>query len=285
MQIVQRFVLARLRNRRFFSNSTLRSANGRRSQCQDHAQDRQQPARVVGDDRASSAQAIAGRALLLCRVEAGSRRPRLPHRDRRPLLLGAVAAHPRGGRARITTSTVEIFPRGVRVASHAFSAVRNRHTTIAEHMPSAHRRYAEWTPARLMREAEKIGSARLALSDAIMHAKPHPERGFPLLPRHPAALQRIWSRPARSRLSARQRHHPGSRRSRSRSSRFEGVGSLWRFAKYARDNRHLMMTARNDAPKLQPKNTSSAASATSAAALCSPEQRRATGAARLGLPR
>jgi hypothetical protein len=64
-----------------------------------------------------------------------------------------------------------------------------------------------------------------------------------------------------------------------------GVGSLWRFAKYARDNRHLMMTARNDAPKLQPKNTSSAASATSAAALCSPEQRRATGAARLGLPR
>jgi transposase len=45
-------------------------------------------------------------------------------------------------------------------------------------MPSAHRRYAEWTPARLMREAEKIGPATLALFEAIMRAKPHPEQGF-----------------------------------------------------------------------------------------------------------
>ena len=48
--------------------------------------------------------------------------------------------------ARITSATVEVFHKGQRVASHAFSAVRNRHTTITEHMPSAHRRYAEWTP-------------------------------------------------------------------------------------------------------------------------------------------
>ena len=80
--------------------------------------------------------------------------------------------------ARITDTSVEVFHRGTRVASHAFSAVRNRHTTIPEHMPSAHRRYAEWTPARLMREAEKIGPATLALFEAIMRAKPHPEQGF-----------------------------------------------------------------------------------------------------------
>jgi transposase len=80
--------------------------------------------------------------------------------------------------ARITSATVEIFHRGVRVASHAFSAVRNRHTTIPEHMPSAHRRHAEWTPARLMYEAEKIGPATLALFEVIMRAKPHPEQGF-----------------------------------------------------------------------------------------------------------
>src|SRR3954466_7084753 len=80
--------------------------------------------------------------------------------------------------ARVTDTTIEIFYRGTRVASHAFSPVRNRHTTIPEHMPSAHRRYAEWTPARLMREAEKIGPATLALFEAIMRAKPHPEQGF-----------------------------------------------------------------------------------------------------------
>ena len=45
-------------------------------------------------------------------------------------------------------------------------------------MPSAHRRYAEWTPQRMMREAAKIGSATVALIEAIMKAKPHPEQGF-----------------------------------------------------------------------------------------------------------
>ena len=45
-------------------------------------------------------------------------------------------------------------------------------------MPSAHRRYAEWTPARLKQEAAKIGPATIALVEAIMTAKPHPEQGF-----------------------------------------------------------------------------------------------------------
>jgi transposase len=99
VQIVQRFVLARLRNRRFFSLDELNTAI---RECV--ADLNAKIMRKIGksrreDDRASSAQAIAGRAPLLCRVEAGSRRPRLPHRDRRPLLLGAFAAHPRGGRS------------------------------------------------------------------------------------------------------------------------------------------------------------------------------------------
>jgi transposase len=51
--------------------------------------------------------------------------------------------------ARITDATVEILHKGSRVASHARSLLKNSHTTINEHMPSAHRRYAEWTPARL----------------------------------------------------------------------------------------------------------------------------------------
>jgi transposase len=80
--------------------------------------------------------------------------------------------------ARITSATVEIFHRGERVASHAFSPVRNRHSTTTEHMPSAHRRYAEWTPARMMCAAAKIGPATIALVEAIMKAKPHPEQGF-----------------------------------------------------------------------------------------------------------
>jgi transposase len=45
-------------------------------------------------------------------------------------------------------------------------------------MPSSHRRYAEWSPARLLRKAAEIGPATTALFEAIMKAKPHPEQGF-----------------------------------------------------------------------------------------------------------
>jgi hypothetical protein len=46
-------------------------------------------------------------------------------------------------------------------AKAATSLVRNRHTTIAEHVPSAHRRYAEWTPEQAAR-AESISLSVLA---------------------------------------------------------------------------------------------------------------------------
>ena len=80
--------------------------------------------------------------------------------------------------ARFTDGTIEIFRKGKRIASHVRSRVAHKHTTIPEHMPSSHRRYAEWSPARMLREAEKIGPATIALFEAIMKAKPHPEQGF-----------------------------------------------------------------------------------------------------------
>src|SRR6201981_3522447 len=80
--------------------------------------------------------------------------------------------------ARFTDGTVEVFHKGKRIASHLRSRVAHKHTTIPEHMPSSHRRYAEWSPARLVGEAEKIGPATVALFEAVMKAKPHPEQGF-----------------------------------------------------------------------------------------------------------
>jgi transposase len=80
--------------------------------------------------------------------------------------------------ARFTDGTIEVFHKGQRIASHMRSRVAHKHTTIPEHMPSSHRRYAEWSPARMLREAEKIGPATIALFEAIMKAKPHPEQGF-----------------------------------------------------------------------------------------------------------
>ncbi len=47
---------------------------------------------------------------------------------------------------RIADNTVEIFHKGQRIASHARAPNRRGHTTVADHMPSAHRRYGKWTP-------------------------------------------------------------------------------------------------------------------------------------------
>jgi transposase len=79
---------------------------------------------------------------------------------------------------RVADKTIEIFHKGGRIASHAKSLGRHSHTTIADHMPSAHRRHAAWTPARIMAAADKIGPSAAALCSAIMTTRPHPEQGF-----------------------------------------------------------------------------------------------------------
>lgn len=79
---------------------------------------------------------------------------------------------------RVTHSTVEVFRKGKRVASHARDPGRRSHVTIPEHMPSAHRRYAEWTPARMLSYAETLGPSVAAFCDCVMQDRPHPEQGF-----------------------------------------------------------------------------------------------------------
>ena len=80
--------------------------------------------------------------------------------------------------ARITDTTIEVFHAGQRVAAHPRSALKRRHTTTTEHMPSSHRRYASWTPARMLSFAAQIGPGTATLVETIMQTKPHPEQGF-----------------------------------------------------------------------------------------------------------
>lgn len=79
---------------------------------------------------------------------------------------------------RIVERTIEIFHKGQRVASHVRAPGRRGHTTIPDHMPSAHRRFGEWTPARLMAYGEKTGPSVAAFFEAVMADRPHPEQGF-----------------------------------------------------------------------------------------------------------
>ena len=79
---------------------------------------------------------------------------------------------------RLTGRTVEIFHRGRRVAAHERRHGGRRHGTDPDHMPSSHRRYAEWTPGRFQRWARSIGPNTEGLVIAVLSARPHPEQGF-----------------------------------------------------------------------------------------------------------
>jgi transposase len=45
-------------------------------------------------------------------------------------------------------------------------------------MPKAHQRYANWTPQRLVRWAEKTGPATASLVNTILTHRKHPQQGF-----------------------------------------------------------------------------------------------------------
>ena len=181
VQIVQRFILARLRNRRFLSLAELNEAM---RELLDDLNARLM--RKLGASRREFFDTLDRPALMplppepyayaewrRCRVapdyhvEVHGHFYSVPSRLIREVI-----------EVRITDTTIEAFHLGTRVAAHPRSAVKRRHTTTPEHMPSAHRRYASWTPARMQSFAEQVGPGTAALVETIMRTKPHPEQGF-----------------------------------------------------------------------------------------------------------
>jgi len=79
---------------------------------------------------------------------------------------------------RLGTHLVEVLFKNNRVASHVRSYLPGRATTCPEHRPKSHREYLEWTPSRIIAWAEKTGPNTAKLVEAIMAGKPHPEQGY-----------------------------------------------------------------------------------------------------------
>jgi len=181
VQVATRFIIAKLRNRCFFSLVALNAAIAELV-----AQINDRVSRHLGTTRRALFEALERTALKQlppepyvfaewkeCRVgldyhvEVGKHYYSVPH----PLLREKVWA-------RITERTVEVFHHGKRVAAHLRSSANRKHTTVREHMPSSHRRYADWTPEHLRRQAGEIGQHTSALVDIILRERPHPEQGF-----------------------------------------------------------------------------------------------------------
>ena len=83
-----------------------------------------------------------------------------------------------GLEARLTARGVELLLRGSRVACHARSDRRGGYTTVEEHMPAAHRAHKEWTPQRLIDWGRRIGVATGELVTRLLKERKHPEHGY-----------------------------------------------------------------------------------------------------------
>jgi transposase len=79
---------------------------------------------------------------------------------------------------RYNDKIVEVFYKNGRVVSHMRSFVANGYTTALSHMPKNHQVQAEWTPERIASWGKKIGQQTEKFLEAIMQSRSHPCQGF-----------------------------------------------------------------------------------------------------------
>ena len=179
--LVQRWILARLRNRRFFSLVEPNTAIAELL-----VDLNQRPFKKLPGCRRSAFELLDAPALrplpaarfVISRwktakvnidyhVEFDGHYYSVPHR-----LVGARID------VRVTGALLECFASNQRVAGHAVSPVRGGFTTTAEHMPASHRAHLEWTPAKLITWGQRIGVSTAAVVTWQLEHRPHPEQGY-----------------------------------------------------------------------------------------------------------
>ena len=181
VQVAERWILARLRNRTFFHLAQLNQAigellvelNGKPFQKLDGCR------RSMFEDVDRSAL----KPLPVRRYQYAEWKTVRVHIDYHVQLAGHYYSVPyqlvkEKLDARMTATTVEFFRNGKRVASHVKSPKKSGFTTLEEHMPASHRHYAKWTPERLVRWAKETGGQTAAVIAAILESRPHPQQGF-----------------------------------------------------------------------------------------------------------
>jgi transposase len=179
--VAQRWILAALRNRRFFSVAELNAAIWK---LLPSLNDR--PRKPLGVSRRQLFEQLDRpllRPLPATRYEMGEWRDATVNIDYHVVAeynyysVPYQLVHQRI-EVRLAAATVEIFLKGRRIASHRRRWGRGQFSTDPAHMPAAHRAHAEWTPSRLIAWAGTTGPATAELVTAVLAAKPHPEQGY-----------------------------------------------------------------------------------------------------------
>jgi transposase len=181
VQIVERWILARLRNRQFFSLGQLNRAIAELLEDLNN-----RPFQKLPGSRKSAFESLDRPALgplpsepyqfaewkkatvnVDYHIEVERHYYSVPH----TLIKKKIDV-------RITNNTIECFYKNKRVASHIRSHHKGRHSTLKEHMPKSHQKWAQWTPDRFIRWAGKIGGHTQKLIENVLNSRAHPQQGF-----------------------------------------------------------------------------------------------------------
>ncbi len=181
VQVVERWILARLRHRSFENVSDLDTAIGELLPALN-----ERPFQRLPGSRASTFAEIdrpALQPLPTSRYEIARFKRARVHIDYHVQVEGHFYSVPHAlvGQeieVRITVSAIECLNRGRRVAAHARSARQGAYTTVAEHLPAAHRAHLEWTPTRLIEWGRRIGLACAEVIERMLAQHKHPEHGY-----------------------------------------------------------------------------------------------------------
>lgn len=181
VQVVTRWILARLRHQRFDGVAEADTAIGALLHSLNHRPFQKLPgcrASAFAELDRPALSALPAKRYELARfkavkvhidyhVEIDAHRYSVPH-----ALVGQALE------ARITAHGIELLLRGQRVAAHARSRQRGGFTTVEAHMPAAHRAHREWTPSRLVAWGQRIGPCAGEAVTRLLAQNRHPEHGY-----------------------------------------------------------------------------------------------------------
>lgn len=180
VQVVERWILARLRHYTFFFLSDLNTAirrllqemNARplqrqRVSCRDLFETLDRPAlRHLPSSPYEYAQWKKAKVGLDYHIEFNRRLYSIPH-----ALVGEEVE------LRITATLVTVLHKGKQVTLHPRHGP-GRFSTLSDHMPESHRHHKEWSPRRFLSWAGKIGPATYTVVRHQLENRPHPEHGY-----------------------------------------------------------------------------------------------------------
>lgn len=181
VQIVERWIMARLRHQTFFTLASLNQAIRELLEDLNHRPFKKLPGtrhsqflqldkpalRPLPAQPYQYAEIKQARVHIDYHIEYDKHYYSVPHH----LVKEAVEVQ-------ASDTTVAVYYHGQRVASHPRSWRQGAHSTCPEHMPNTHRALHDWSPERFLHWADGIGSETREIVNQLLQKKRHQEQNY-----------------------------------------------------------------------------------------------------------